>query len=57
MLEEETTRLHTESLKKSSSYLVEVQKLLSKGLTDGQLAKVMPKIVSTVDELTEKDIQ
>lgn len=54
MLEEETTRLHTESLKKSSSYLVEVQKLLSKGLTDGQLAKVMPKIVSTVDELTKK---
>lgn len=51
MLDEETSRINSESIKDGSDMLMGLQKTLGSALSDNKVAKIMPKIVSYVDEM------
>lgn len=56
ILQEQTDEIERKSMDEKADQLHKVTNILSKGLTAGQLQKVMPTIVKTVDELIGKGI-
>lgn len=54
MLQEQTSDIRAESIKNEAEILLNVQKLLSKGLSDKQVAKIMPTLVRYTEEMISK---